>query len=106
MIEKLPAGMEEAITSGDTLQCHNCKSSLFIVIAASKQMLFDVFCQSIGLTCEEYITGLANEAIRGYLEAAEHRLHLTDGILRELLVNPTPEQLSALKNLLTPPIGR
>ena len=106
MIEKLPPGMEEAISSGDTLECNNCKSSLFIVIATSKQMLFDIFCQSIGMTGEEYITGLSSEAIRGYLEAAEQRLHLTDGILRDLLANPTPKQLSALKILLTPLIGR
>lgn len=106
MIEKLPPGMEEAISSGDTLECTNCESPLFIVIVTSKQMLFDVFCQSIGMTGEEYITGLSNEAVRGYLEAAEHRLHLTDGILRDLLANPTPKQLSALKTLLNPPIGR
>lgn len=106
MIEKLSPGMEEAIRSGDTIKCGNCKSLLLIVIAASKQMLFDVFCQSIGMTGEEYITGLSNEAVRGYLEAAEQRLHLTDGILRDLLANPTPRQLSVLKTLLTPPIGR
>lgn len=43
--------------------------------------------------------------VAGY-NAAEQRLHLTDGILRDLLANPTPNQLSALKDLLNPPIGR
>ena len=38
--------------------------------------------------------------------AAQQGLHLTDGILRDLLASLTPEQLSALKTLLTPPIGR
>ena len=37
---------------------------------------------------------------------AEQSAHLTDGILRDLLASLTPEQLSALKTLLTLPIGR
>ena len=41
-----------------------------------------------------------------YRERVEQGLHLTDGILRDLLASATPEQLSAIKVLLTPPIGR
>lgn len=40
------------------------------------------------------------------IKAAEQSMHLTDGTLRDFLVSATPEQLSALKDLLTPPIGR
>ena len=69
-------------------------------------LAFRVFCWSIGMTGEQYITALSNEAVRGYLEAAEQSLHLTDGSLRDLLANPTPRQLSDLKHLLIQPIGR
>lgn len=30
---------------------------------------FDVFCWSIGMTQEQYITAISQEAIRGYLDA-------------------------------------
>ena len=34
-------------------------------------LAFRIFCWSIEMTEEQYITALANEATRGYLEAAE-----------------------------------
>lgn len=47
------------------------------------------------------------ELSRAFVDnAAQHRMHLTDGILRDLSKLSEPEQLSALKDLLTPPIGR
>ena len=39
-------------------------------------------------------------------EAAQHSEHLTDGSLRDFLASATPEQLSAIKDLLSPPIGK
>lgn len=36
------------------------------------------------------------------MKAAEQSMHLTDGTLRDFLASATPEQLSALKDLLTP----
>lgn len=43
-----------------------------------------------------------SECVAG-LEAAEHSVHPTGGILPDFLASLTPEQLSALKVLLTPP---
>ena len=37
MIEKLPPGMEEAISNGDLLRCSNCKSWLIVHIEVAKQ---------------------------------------------------------------------
>jgi len=37
MIEKLPPGMEEAISNGDLLRCSNCKSWLIVRIEVAKQ---------------------------------------------------------------------
>ena len=36
------------------------------------------------------------------IRAAEQSMHLTNGTLRDFLASATPEQLSALKDLLTP----
>jgi hypothetical protein len=40
------------------------------------------------------------------IKAAEQSMHLTDGTLRDFLASATPEQLSALKDLLNHPIGK
>ena len=40
------------------------------------------------------------------IKAAEQSMHLTDGTLRDFLASATPEQLSALKDLLSPSIGK
>ena len=39
-------------------------------------------------------------------DAARPHMHLTSGILRDLLASLTPEQLSALRQLFTPPTGK